>query len=169
MELLNWNIWGLIASYAALALVLLSLHIYSSWSFSIKAATTLIVLSFCAITYKSYPGLLGWPVPSSSLPSRLYLVAVEVQEPDDIYLWAKDLDQGLGDRRPRAYRVSYSKSLHENAERAGSNIRRGIAMIVETVGDGAIVTTSDGDAQATSRNSQIRFIEAPQGLLPEKE
>ncbi|NNE24540.1 MAG: hypothetical protein HKN11_18215 [Rhizobiales bacterium] len=169
METLNWGIWGLITAYVAVALVLLSLHIYSNWNFSIKAMATVIVMSLCAVTYKSYPGLLGWPVPSSSLPSRLYLVAIEVQEPDNVFLWAKNLDQGLGDRRPRAYQISYSKSLHEQAEQAGRKMRRGISMIAETVSDGGLVTLATGEVTTNSQTSQISFVEAPQGLLPDKE
>lgn len=169
MELLNWDIWGLIAGYFAIALILASLHIYSNWNFTIKGLATVLVVGLCAVTYKSYPGLLGWPVPSSSLPSKLYLVAVEIQEPDSIYLWAMDLDRGLGDRRPRAYEVEYSKSLHEHAARAGHNIRRGIAMIAEVDAEGSVASNASGDLQTTSPASRIKFIEAPQGLLPDKE
>ncbi len=169
MENLNWGIWGLIAGYIALALLLLSLHVYSRWSFGIKAAVTVLGLGLCAVTYKSYPGLLGWPVPGTSLPSKLYLVAVEVQEPDNIFLWAKDLDQGLGDRRPRAYQLSYSKSLHERADRAAAKARRGIPMIVEVDVGGLVADNAVAATQAIIKPSQIDFIEAPQGLLPGKD
>ncbi len=169
MEVLNWGIWGLTAAYFAIALILLSLHIYSRWSFSVKALATIVVLGLSVVTYKSYPGLLGWPVPSTSLPSKLYLVAVEVQEPDSIFLWAKDLDQGLADRRPRAYEISYSKSLHERAERAGRKIRRGIAMIAETNAEGSLPSTAAGNVGSVNQSSRIRFFEAPQGLLPDKD
>ena len=169
MESLNWDIWGLTAAYVAVALVLLSLHIYSNWNFSIKALATVVVMALCAVTYKSYPGLLGWPVPSSSLPSKLYLVAIEVQEPDSVFLWAKDLDEGFADRRPRAYEVSYSKSLHEKAEQASRKMRRGIAIIAESSSAGGIVTSTTGETATNSQASEVSFVEAPQGLLPDKE
>ena len=56
MEMLNWGIWGLIAGYIAVAIILLSIHIYSNWSFSIKSMATVMVLALCAVTYKSYTG-----------------------------------------------------------------------------------------------------------------
>ncbi|MCP5081312.1 MAG: hypothetical protein GY948_06395 [Alphaproteobacteria bacterium] len=169
MELLNLDIWGLTAAYVALAFVLLSLHIYSRWSFGIKASVTVLVLALCAVTYKSYPGLLGWPVPSSSLPPKLYLVAIEVQEPDNVYLWAKDLGTGFGDRRPRAYQLSYSKSLHEKASKAGSKMRRGINMIVEIQTTSGVPTASTGTAKTEIKPDEVVFVEAPQGLLPSKD
>ncbi len=169
MEVLNLDIWGLIAAYIAIAFVLLSLHIYSRWSFTIKAAVTVLVVALCAVTYKSYPSLLGWPVPSSSLPSKLFLVAIEVQEPDNIYLWAKDLGAGLGDRRPRAYQLSYSKSLHEQASQAGRKMRRGINMIVEVQGASGVPTSATGTTKTDIKPDEVVFVEAPQGLLPKKE
>lgn len=169
MAFLNLGIWGLTAAYVAVAFVLLSLHIYSRWSLAIKATVTVLVVALCAVTYKSYPSLLGWPVPSSSLPSKLFLVAVEVQEPDNIYLWAKDLDEGLGDRRPRAYQLSYSKSLHERASEAGRKMRRGINMIVEIEADSGAPTSATGTTRTDITPDQVAFVEAPQGLLPPKE
>ena len=169
MELLNLNIWGLTAAYVALAFILLSLHIYSRWSFGIKASATVLVLVLCAVTYKSYPGLLGWPVPRSSLPDKLFLVAIEVQEPDNIYLWAKDLGTGLGDRRPRAYQLSYSKSLHEKASKAGSKMRRGINIIVEVEAASSVPTAASGTTKTDIKPDEVVFVEAPQGLLPSKD
>lgn len=170
MEFLNLDIWGLTAAYVAVAFVLLSLHIYSRWSYAIKASVTVLVLFLCAVTYKSYPSLLGWPVPSSSLPPKLFLVAVEVQEPDTIYLWAKDLGTGLADRRPRAYQLSYSKSLHERASEAGRKMRRGINIIVEVASaPGAVPIAGTGTTQSEVPPDQVEFVEAPQGLLPAKE
>ena len=169
MEYLNLGIWGLTAAYVALAFILLSLHVYSRWSYAIKATVTVLAVALCAVTYKSYPGLLGWPVPSSSLPSKLYLVAVEVQEPDNIYLWAKDLGSGLGDRRPRAYQLSYSKSLHERASEAGRKMRRGINMIVELDASASAPTDASGTTRTDIKPDDVAFVEAPQGLLPAKE
>lgn len=169
MEFLNLDIWGLTAAYVVVAFVLLSLHIYSRWSYGIKAAVTVLVVGLCAVTYKSYPSLLGWPVPSSSLPAKLFLVAIEVQEPDNIYLWAKDLGTGLGDRRPRAYQLSYSKSLHEKASKAGSKIRRGIKIIVELEATSGVPTTATGTTKTDIKPDEVVFVEAPQGLLPAKD
>lgn len=158
---------GLIAAYVALALILLSIHIYSGWNPWIKGAATLLVTGFCAVTYLSWPGLMGWPLNTEVLPQRLYLIGLDIAEPDSVFLWARDLDQGTGDRRPRAYDLPYSKALHERAAEAGTKLRRNLRVIVE-------IDPVEGRMRAATTNlpvvhqSTVRFVDAPQGLIPEK-
>lgn len=161
------GIGGLTAAFIGLAVVLLSVHIYSNWNPFIKAAVTVLGIVLCVVTYNSYPKLVGWPVSTDTLPSRLYMVAIEIAEPDSIYLWARDLDHGLGSKQPRAYELSYSKSLHQIAEGARSKMRRGIAVIAEIEPAGSVAKLTDASAVVV-KSSKIRFIESPQGLLPPK-
>ena len=169
MSTYTLGIGGLITAYVVLAAVLLSLHVYSNWSVWIKAFATVLVIGLCVVTYRSYPKLLGWPVATDVLPSRLYLVAVQVSEPDTVYLWAADLDKGLSRRRPRAYELEYSKTLHEQAERAGRKLRRGISVVVEIEpADGAVARVAD-EAAAVIKSLKLRFVDAPEGLFPKKE
>ena len=169
MDTFTLGVAGLITAYAVLAAVLLSLHVYSNWNVWIKAVATVLVIGLCVVTYRSYPKLLGWPVATDVLPSRLYLVAVQVSEPDTVYLWAANLDQGLRRQRPRAYELEYSKTLHEKAEKAGRQLRRGISVVVEIEpNDGAISRVADETA-AVVKSLRLRFVDAPEGLFPTKE
>lgn len=164
------EVGALIAAYVALGTLLLSLHLYSNWNVWIKAAATIVLTGFYYVTYVSYPQLQGWPLATERLPSRLYLLGIQTVEPNSIYLWARDLDQGFGNKRPRAYELPYSKSLHQRASRAGRKLRRNIAVMVEIdpLPEGGRALVKEGMG-AVVLSSTVRFTEIPEGLSPPKE
>jgi hypothetical protein len=163
------GIGGLIGAYVLVAIILASLHLYSRWHPIIKAGVTVLACLFMVITYKSLPGLQGWPLNTDRLPSRLYLLAVEVSEPNNIYLWARDLDEGATSQsRPRAYELPYSTKLHEIVIQSGRKIKRNIAQIVE-IDPAAQTVKVNESAEVPVKQGIIRFLDAPQGLLPPKE
>ncbi len=169
LDTFTTGIIGLLLAYVGLALVLLSIHIYSNWTVWVKSAVTVLGIGLCIITYNSYPKITGWPVGSDELPSRLYLLAIEIVEPDSIFLWARDLDHGIGPTPPRAYELPYSQVLHERAEKARGRLKRGVAVIGEiepTDGGRNVVADDEG---VVVKSSRIRFVDAPQGLVPPKE
>ena len=164
----NIGIGGLIAAYVALAVLLLSLHLYSSWNWGIKLAATLVLAAFYFVTYRALPEMLGWPT-AYDLPERIQLIGIDVVEPHSVYLWARDLDRGLAPAAPRAYRLPYSTTLHEAAEAAGSKLRKGLPVIGEIDPAGtAQILAGEGETVAPLR-PQVRFVDAPEGLLPPKE
>lgn len=166
--MLNLGVPGLVAAYVALAVLLLSLHLYSNWSWWVKGAATLLLAGFYFVTYSSFPQLLGWPTPYDP-PKRLYLIGIDIAEPDYVYLWARDLDQGLGLTTPRAYRLPYSKLLHREAEEAGHKLRKRIPVIGEIDAlPNAGLTAADGEA-TTVKTPSVRFVDAPEGLVPLKD
>ena len=165
--MLDFGLYGLIAAYVALGIVMLSLHVYSNWSPWIKSGATVLLTLFFIVTYQSYPGILGWPVSTDRLPSRLYLIGLEMAEPDQIYLWGRDLGTGLEYHKPRAYELPYSKTLHEKASEAGKKLRRGLEVIVEIepLGDVKLKLNAEDTVIGTS---SVRFVDAPEGLVPQK-
>ena len=163
------GIGGLVGAYVLIALVLASLHLYSRWHPVIKAGVTALACVMMLVTYKSLPGLQGWPLNTDRLPSRLYLLAVEVSEPNNIYLWARDMDEGATTQsQPRAYELPYSTKLHELAIQSGRKLKRNIAQVVE-IDPAAKTIKVQGAAEVPVKQNVIRFIDAPQGLLPPKE
>ena len=117
---------GLIAAYVVVALLLLSVNLYTRWSWRVKALCTAVVAAFYLITYFSHPLLLGWPT-DAELPKRFNLVAIYVVEPDkssgnegEIFLWATDLRDGPSHAEPRSYRVPFSGELHAKVVEAGN-------------------------------------------------
>ncbi len=166
--MLNLGVPGLVAAYVALAVLLLSLHLYSNWSWWVKLAATGVLAAFYFVTYSSFPQLLGWPTPYDP-PKRLYLIGIDVAEPDYVYLWARDLDQGLGLSTPRAYRLPYTKTLHREAEEAGRKLRKRLPVIGE-INSAPMTGRAAEDGEVTKvKTPQIKFIDAPEGLVPLKE
>lgn len=159
---------GLVAAYVALAVLLLSLHLYSNWSWWVKGAATVVLAAFYFVTYSSVPQLLGWPTPYD-LPSRLYLIGIDVAEPDYVYLWARDLDQGLALTTPRAYRFPYSPTLHRDAEAASHKLRKSIPVIAEIDAAPAAEAAAEAAETASRQKTTVRFVDAPEDLIPSKE
>lgn len=166
--MLNLGVSGLIISFLGLMVMLVSLHLRSHWSPIIKAGMTIAAVLLCAVTYSSYPALLGWPAQEKVLPSRLFLLGIQINEPHKIYLWGRDLDGGTDAARPRAYEIPYTVKTHESGEKAGNKMRRGLSIIMqrkELEGPRVITNESTDIDQA----ELIEFLEAPEGLLPSKQ
>lgn len=165
--MLNFGIGGLVAGFIGLVLLILSLHIFSNWPAFVKGLITALGVVLCAVVYSSYPTLLGWPANGKILPSRLYLFAIQVEEPHKIFLWGRDLDAGLGDARPRAYEIPYTVKSHESGEIAGAKLKRGIPVIVERRESEGQRLKADNPLQRQP-TELVDFIEAPEGLIPTK-
>ncbi len=165
---------GLIAAYVLVALLLLSINLYSNWSWKVKAgcivATTLLYL----VTYLSFPPLLGWPT-GEMPPQRFRLVGADVLQPDKmtgaegiVYLWVKDLDDLSGRTQPRAYKLPYSSVLHEAVLAAKSKMNKGM----EQLGEFKLPLENAREVDMASRGGQqsveIDFYDIPDPLIPDK-
>jgi hypothetical protein len=193
----NWSIAGLILSYIALAILLLSLNLASLWRWWVKAAAIIIVTVFFGVSYATIQGLLGWPT-TNHLPTRFNLLSTRVAEPDQrtadpghIYLWASGIDENnVPSSLPRSYQLSYSKALAEKIRKAQEKLDHGgEVMGVLSVDDaptdskesrdnikmGRIHKTND--QQSPSANwvpfeedgSKISFDDLPPVILPDKD
>ena len=146
-------------------MLLLSLNLYSNWHWIVKAATTTLVVGFFVLSYHSYPAVLGWPT-TREAPDQFYLHAVQVVEPDRIYLWGTDLERGLRHTVPRAYGLPYSAKLHDKVNKAGRKLRKGLPVI------GQLAPTEPpgvlNGEQANVVGDDLVFVDAPQALIPGK-
>ena len=75
------GITGIIAAYILLAVLLLSINLYSKWPWQLKAGAIVITSAFYVITYFSFPALLGWPT-TQDPPAQFRLLAAHVEQPD---------------------------------------------------------------------------------------
>ena len=166
---------GLVAAYIIVALLLVSLNLYTRWSWRVKAALVVIVSSFYLVTYFSLPPLLGWPA-DETLPKRFNLVAVYVEEPDkstgaegEIFLWATDMAKGPRGAEPRAYRVPFSGELHQKVVEAGNKMRKGLPQLGELSEEPPGSPARPTDAFRGGQDSvAIEFFDLPDPLFPEK-
>ena len=166
---------GLIAAYLLIGLILLSINLYSNWSWKVKATTIIITSFFYIVTYYSYPQLLGWPT-SDNPPERFRLIASHVKQPDKVtgdegavYLWLTEIDDLSANRPPRAYRLQYSNRLHELVINAKSKLDKGIPQLGEF--DDKKKSTI-GELKEAPRSGQesidIEFFDLPDPLFPDK-
>jgi hypothetical protein len=124
---------GVMLSYLAIAVLLLSLNLASRWHWGVKAAAIAVTTLFFGISYASIGGLIGWPS-ETPVPEHFQLHWATVIEPDklnglpgSIYLWLEALDENnLPAGTPRAFRVPYSRDLADRIGRAKSRIEQGM-------------------------------------------
>lgn len=168
------SIAGLIISYILIAFLLLSLNLYSKWSWPIKAGSILLVSVFYVISYFSFPPLLGWPTSDSNLPERFKLIAAHIEEPDKItgnegaiYLWVSDMTAARKSREPRAYKLAFNTNLQKKVVEANAKLHKKLPQLGEAMEDGNI-----GEVKDTTQGGQVsvnlEFFDMPDPLFPEK-
>ncbi len=170
------SIWGLIAAYILVAILLLSVNLYSKWSWPVKAATIIVTSVFYVISYMSFPPLLGWPTEQIP-PSNFRLISAHVQQPDkitgdegSIYLWLMHIDDMSTNTPPRAYRFPYTNDLYEKVVIANAKLSKNIALLgeIEEPDD----TTGKIQVEDATRLGQIstnmQFYDLPDPLIPDK-
>jgi len=167
------GISGLIAAYTLLAVLLLSINLYSKWSWQLKSVTIIITSAFYIVSYFSFPPLLGWPT-SQKLPVHFRLLASEVHQPDkltgeegSVYLWLKEIENITSRVSPRAYVLPYSTLLHEKIINVQTKIDRGIPQLGEYEED--IMRQEVLDSSEIGKESlDIQFYDLPDPLFPDK-
>ena len=169
------GITGLVAAYVLIALLLLSINLYSNWSWKVKAGSIVVTTLLYVVTYLSFPPLLGWPT-GDPPPERFRLVAADVVQPDKstgakgmIYLWLKDMDDLSGRTQPRAYKLAYSTELHERVIAAKSKLDKGMQQLGEfKIPLDPNIREVDTLSRAGQQSVEIEFYDLPDPLIPEK-
>jgi hypothetical protein len=124
---------SLVAAYAALTMLLLSLNLTSLWRWWVKAAAIIVTTVFFGVTYSAVNGLMGWPT-TQKTPERFSLISSRISEPDrhnhtpgHIYLWADALDENnVPSGVPRSYQLPYSDRLARKVSDAQEKRNQGI-------------------------------------------
>ena len=170
---MNDAVFGLLAAYVLIALLLLNLCLYSRLPVWVKASSIVIVSLFYWVTYDSLTGLMGWPT-TASMPEKFLLLARVVVEPDKesgdsgaVYLWADDLGEGRPSMIPRAYHLPYDAVLHKRVEEAIKRQRQGIVQ-VGTAKNGEDLAPSKQGKRFGELGSELEFNDLPDPRLPEK-
>ena len=171
----TFGISGLIAAYVLIALLLLSINLYSIWSWKIKGGTIIITSLFYIITYMSFTPLLGWPT-GDNPPERFRLIAGHVEQPDKltgdegaIYLWMTQIDDLSSTAPPRAYEFPYSNALHEVVYNATSKLNKGIPQLGEFDDEHDNIIDELKDAPRSGQKSvKIQLYDLPDPLFPDK-
>lgn len=165
---------GLIAAYVLIALLLLSVNLYSSWSWPVKVATIIITSLFYLVTYFSLPSLLGWPT-SEDLPAKFKLNSVHVVQPDKlsgnkgaIYLWVTEIKDLHPIRVPRAYKLPYSDPLYKQVNKASIKMNKGMQQMGEYKKPEGDVEIIENPGRTGQVSTPVKFYDLPDPLYPEK-
>jgi len=165
---------GLVTAYVLIGILLLSINLYSNWSWKVKAGTIIITSVFFIITYFSYPHLLGWPT-TENPPERFRLIASHVQQPNKVtgesgavFLWLTQIDDLASNIPPRAYRLEYSNELHELVINANSKLNKGIPQLGEFEDQENVIDELRDAPRSGQKTVKIEFYDLPDPLFPDK-
>ncbi len=165
--------FGITVAYVALAVLLLSLNVYSRWPAWIKLSAIVLTGALYYVTYLSLEGLSGWPV-RGSLPKEFVMLSGYVKEPSkasgdkgEVYLWVLSLEKERVSSAPRGYHLPYSPLLHREIEEAGKRLRRGIKQLGKT--ETIKTQAQEGDQTWIDEHvERIVIYDLPDPELPEK-
>ncbi|HSR62398.1 MAG TPA: hypothetical protein VLN56_03225 [Gammaproteobacteria bacterium] len=168
------GITGLIAAYVLIALLLISINLYSNWSWKIKTGAVILTSVFYVVTYLSFPPLLGWPTDQDP-PERFRLIAAHVVQPDKvtgadgaIYLWLTQIDDLSSSSPPRAYELPYSPPLHDLVINASSKLKKDIPQLGEFEDRKNLIEEVREAPRSGQESVNIQFYDLPDPLFPEK-
>ena len=167
------GITGIVAAFVLLALLLLSINLYSKWSWPVKALTIVLTSAFYIITYFSFPPLLGWPT-TQLPPQQFRLIAAHVNQPNKetgedgaVYLWLTEIKDMSSTGEPRSYRLEYSNELHEKIINVNAKLDKDIQQLGEfKEPDDAFNDISE--QKRGLKSVHIEFYDLPDPLFPDK-
>ena len=139
MTSMQMALWGTIAIYGLLALLVLNLSIFSLWRWWVKAGMMVVTAIVFIGAYSVISGLVGWPS-SSQLPARFSLLATYVDEPDrtrdfagSIYLWVQEIDENqVPISQPRAFVMPYITETMKGVTESQEMLDRGEKVLGES-------------------------------------
>jgi hypothetical protein len=119
-------------AYAMIGALLLVILVFARLPWPAKALFVVVTSAFYIASFFGTRGLLGW-ASVDRLPPTFKVLQVRIVEPHTlegdpgaIYLWVEALDEGNRPSGvPRAYRLPYTESLAEKADKAASEIAAG--------------------------------------------
>ena len=191
---------GIAIGFILIAALVLWFVIGARGNWVSKAAMILLSLYFCLSVGLSVNEFMGWPT-DDQLPSKFLLHWAVIKEPDvksgdegSIYVWVRPISEPEpkvehkewndyllsfydGESQPRAYRIPYSRPLHEETQKAINLMLKGNG-VGGTSGEGKVGEgegevegegTEGGEGEGSlTRNGGIMFHKLPPTKLPSK-
>ncbi len=145
--------------------------LFSHWPRWIKAVLTVGSLGFYFFAFNAVGSLLGQPS-TDALPPRFVMVAAFVDEPRPkfagaIYLWVTPIEEGRNNMEPRAFKLPYSRPMHEQVASGMKKGRDGVAQMGT-----AEARSGTGHAPSWLKpgndEQEIKIADLPTPQLPEK-
>lgn len=169
--------------FAILAAILCWFLAHAKGSWWLKAALIVLLTGFGLETWRALDSYAGWPA-RETLPKRSLLISAMVREPNPsrndpgaIFVWVQPLslpDTGAFTYRPvsgepRAYRLRYTRTMHESVAQAMQAMREdGRPIVLERDG----LPNEGGDGQGRSlygeEDDGLRLYDLPPPDMPPK-
>ena len=161
---------SLLWAYVALAFLTLLALVASSWPRLLKAALVLGVSALYFVADAALDDVWGWPS-RQALPERFVLLAAVIEEPTKtqagaLYVWVNALEQGKPARRPRAFKLPYTKELHSLLDEGMKKTRQGVSQMGTAEPKSGPKGFSWLRPGSDEQHVKIRDLPSPQ--LPEK-
>ncbi len=163
---------ALILAFAARALLLLLALRGSRWPAGMK---TLLIAGVTVLYFYGYEAVRSiWGVPSNEpLPERFVMLAAAVDEPGtkgpgSIFLWVSEIVEGRTGLAPRAYRVKYSKNLHNEIDEGLRRSKDGVSQMGTSEIKGLGNKRGLGWLKPGEDEQEIKIRDLPSPQLPEK-
>ena len=151
--------------FALLGGLLLWFVVGSRGPWWIKLPTIVVTCLFTFIVWHALDSFSGWPT-AQAPPPRALMLGGSVDEPRAIYVWLVapstpgPLEYRPDGGEPRAYRLPYSRELHEQVDRASKLASKGQPVELKLM-------------QRRSRGRNARFVvrryQLPTASLPRKD
>lgn len=167
------GITGIISAYVLLGLLLLSINLYSKWSWQVKATTIVLTSAFYVITYFSFPPLLGWAT-SQNPPQQFRLISAHVVQPNKdtgedgaVYIWLTEITDMTTTGEPRAHVLEYSNELHEKIINVNAKLDKDIQQLGEFKEPDEAFNEVVEEKRGM-KSLKIEFYDLPDPLFPDK-
>ena len=162
---------ALILAYAALLLLTALALLWSRWPGWLKAVLVAAVTGLYFFGHSTAHSLLGMPS-TAALPERFVMLAAVVEEPSQkqagaLYVWISPIAEGRSATNPRAYKLPYTRRLHEQIDNGIKKGRDGVSQM----GNAEIKAGQGGGQswlQPGNDEQEITIRDLPVPQLPEK-
>lgn len=161
----------LILAYAVLLLLTALALLWSRWPGWLKGLLLAAVTVLYFFGHETVHSLLGTPS-TAALPERFVMLAAAVEEPTQkkagaLYLWISPLEEGKPALQPRAYKLPYNRTLHEQINEGIKKGRDGVSQMgtaEATAGAGS----GRGWLNPGNDEQEVKIRDLPVPQLPEK-
>lgn len=162
---------ALILAYAALLLLTALALLWSRWPGWLKGLLVMAVTGLYFFGHGTVYSLLGMPS-TAALPERFVMLAAVVEEPSQkqagaLYVWISAIEDGRSRMDPRAYKLPYTRRLHEQIDNGIKKGREGVSQM----GSADIKAGRGGGPswlQPGNDEQEITIRDLPVPQLPEK-
>ena len=163
---------ALVLAYAALVVIAVLALMWSPWPRWLKTGLALGATVLYFFGHEAVHALMG-VASRDALPERFVMVAAMVEEPTAnrqgaLYLWVRPLHDGVAEPEPRAYRLAYSRQLHEQINEGLWKGRDGVSQMGTAELKGGKARGPGSWLQPGADEQEVRIRDLPVPQLPEK-